>query len=250
MHLDRNLIDSFESKQDTARFWIKTAKINNPEYLTKFVLDALRESDFKFVITRIKSENLQLINTLEDLDFRLKDVQLTYKFEINGSPICCDFFNPDIIIREATIDDIAALRIVAEDCFRDYGHYFADEKLDKESCMEVYREWTEKAVLSKDASVKFFLAEQSGIVLGYLFFGIKDLENGRYSYGGLGAVGSKNRSKNVFSTLVIKGLEWAKQENHIWQEHNVLNINYPVNRVFSKLGFYIYKSETTLHAWL
>jgi len=86
--------------------------------------------------------------------------------------------------------------------------------------------------------------------LGYLFLNLKRFENKQYSFGGLGAVSSESRGKNVFSSLVIKSLEWAKTEGHLWQEHNVLINNYPVNKVFSKLGFSNYKSETTLHVWL
>jgi hypothetical protein len=66
----------------------------------------------------------------------------------------------------------------------------------------------------------------------------------------LGAVASVGRSQNIFSTLAISSLEWAKSEGQIWQEHNVLNINYPVNRVFSKIGMSVYKSELTFHSWL
>ncbi|MFM7681119.1 MAG: hypothetical protein ACKO7P_00015, partial [Bacteroidota bacterium] len=87
-------------------------------------------------------------------------------------------------------------------------------------------------------------------IIGYLFFRMDELNQNIYAYGGLGAVYSKSRGKNVFSTLCIRALEWGKSQNHDWQEHNVLNINYPVNKVFAKLGFSNYKSETTLHLWL
>lgn len=243
-------INKFESIIDSNRFGYKTAKINNTELLTLSTLELLCKNNFEFVISRVPSENIQLINFLEDNGFRIKDIQLTYKFDLQKQEINYDYLNHDINVREGNSDDLAQLSKIAVDCFWNYGHYFADSRLNKSDCMEVYKDWTIKALLDKKVADKFFVAEYEYNLLGYLFFKLNECEGNIYSYSGLGAVGSASRGKNIFSTLAIKSLEWAKSEGHEWQEHNVLNINYPVNKVFSKLGFSNYKSETTLHAWL
>lgn len=243
-------INSFESKIDTERFGIKTAKINNPELLTLNTIKNLKKENFKFVISRVASENIELINFLEDHGFRIKDIQLTYKFDLMKQEINTHYLNHEITVRDGNPSDIEQLKTIATDCFWEYGHYFADSNLDKLECMEVYQEWTVNALLDKKVTRKFFVAEYENKLLGYLFFNLKNIENKQYSLGGVGAVGSESRGKNVFSTLAIEGLNWAKQEGHFWQEHNVLSSNYSVNKVFSKLGFSIYKSEITLHAWL
>ena len=241
--------NSFESKIDSLRFGIKTAKINDAELLTLDTIKFLKKKDFKFVISRVASENIKLINFLEDNGFRIKDNQLTYKFDLVNQEINTHYLNHEITVRDGNPSDIEQLKTIATDCFWEYGHYFADSNLNKLDCMEVYKEWTVNALLDKKVTTKFFVAEHENKLLGYLFFSLENTRNKQYSYGGLGAVSSECRGENVFSTLVIKGLNWAKSEGQIWQEHNVLNINYPVNKVFSKLGFSIYKSETTLHAW-
>ena len=243
-------INEFESHIDSKRFSVKTGKINNAEILTLDTLNLLKKNDFKFIISRIPSENIRLINFLEDNGFRIKDNQLTYKFDLENQDLKAHYLNKDIIIRDGNSHDIKQLENIAKDCFWEYGHYFADDNLNKLDCMEIYKDWTIKALMSKNVGDKFFVAEYQNKLLGYLFFQLKSVENKYYSYGGLGAVGTESRGKNVFSTLAIKGLEWAKSEGHLWQEHNVLINNYPINKVFSKLGFSIYKSETTLHAWL
>ena len=235
---------------DTNRFGVKTAKINNSKILTLDTFELLKKNDFKFIISRVPSENIELINFLEDHGFRIKDVQLTYKFDLGKQEINTDYLNKEINVREGNSNDIEQLKKIAIDCFWEYGHYFADSNLNKMDCMEVYKDWTINALLNKNVADKFFVAEVENRLLGYLFFKLKLAENKYYSYSGLGAVSSESRGKNVFSTLVIKSLDWAKSEGHLWQEHNVLNINYPVNKVFSKLEFSNYKSETTLHAWL
>lgn len=243
-------INDLESLIDSDRFGIKTAKVNNPELLTFTTLELLKQNNFQLVISRIPSENIDLLNFLEDYGFRVKDIQLTYKFDIQKQKINYHYLNPDILVREGNSHDIEQLTQIAVDCFWQYGHYFADKKLSLSDCMEVYKDWTIKALLDKKVADKFFVAEYENSLLGYLFFKLNVSGGTVYSYSGLGAVGSASRGKNVFSTLAIKSLEWAKTEGHLWQEHNVLNINYPVNKVFSKLGFSNYKSETTLHAWL
>lgn len=241
---------NFISSIDTARFGFKIAKINNPNFLDYKTILSLKQEGVHLIMSRVPSENIQLINQMEDWGYRVKDVQLTYKFDLQSNDIQYQYLNKELIVREGLPKDIDKLRIIAEDCFWNYGHYFADKNLDKSNCMEVYKDWTQRAVLDKTVAGKIFVAEKNDEVIGYLFFRIDELNQKRYAYSGLGAVYSKSRGKNVFSTLCIRALEWGRSQNHDWQEHNVLNINYPVNKVFAKLGFSNYKSETTMHLWL
>lgn len=238
------------SSLDTARFGIPIAKINDETALHEDMLRALRDAGVRMIISRVNSSNIALINRLETKGFRIKDVQLTWRFDLNKQEIHHDYLNPDIEVREATEHDIPALQQVAASCFWNYGHYFADERLDKESCIEVYRDWTARAVRDKNVAEKFLVACNKDSIAGMLFMGLKATGGDSFAFAGLGAVSPDYRGGNVFSTLVIKSLEWGKLGHQTWQEHNVLHVNFPVNRVFSKLGFRIYKSETTLHCWL
>ena len=247
-------LDNFnflESKIDSDRFGFKIAKISDAKYLNIHVLQELKSDGVKLIISRITSEDLKTINFMEMNGFQLKDIQLTYKFDLVKEQIDYRYLNDQIVVREASESDIQTLTKIASECFMNYGHYFADDKLDKKNCIEVYKDWTARAIVDRNVADKFFIAEFQGQILGYLFFKTQQDENGRLSSsGGLGAVASIGRNQNVFSTLAIRSLEWAKSENQIWQEHNVLNINYPVNRVFSKIGMTIFKSELTFHSWL
>lgn len=248
--MESNNLYFLESEIDSNRFGFKVAKINHKQDLTVEIFQELKKQDFKLIISRIPGEDLQTVNFLETNGFKLMDVQLTYKFDLKKNQINYQYFNDQIIVREAIAKDIEALKDIASECFWNYGHYFADKKLDKEKCIEVYKDWTARAVVDKNVAEKFFLAEFQGQILGYLFFVMRENEKGKFSSSGLGAVASAGRSQNIFSTLAINSLEWAKSEGQIWQEHNVLNINYPVNRVFSKIGMSVYKSELTFHSWL
>jgi hypothetical protein len=245
-----SLFERVYSEVDSLRFGVKVAKINDEKFLSEEVFQLLKEEGVQLIMSRVRSEDIALINYLEDNNFRIKDVQLTYRFDLAKNKINHAYANSALHIREATSADASDLEAIAADCFSNYGHYFADKKLNEQAVAEVYKDWTTRAIHDNDISDKYFVAEHQGKIAGYLSFKERITENGVYSFGGIGAVGKNFQSANVFSSLTIKGLEWGLANNHLWQEHNVLNINYPVNRVFSKLGFYIYKSETTLHAWL
>ncbi len=245
-----DLINAFHSEIDSLRFGIKVAKINDGNSLTAEVLTALQSDNFDLVISRVNASDIQLINKIEELGFRIKDVQLTYMFDFSKSEIRYGHFNSKLLIREAEIHDLDSLVQISDRAFMNYGHYFANERLDKNDCIEVYRDWTKNTLGQMGAQDKFWVAEADGKVAGFLAFKAFQKDGCKYSAGVVGAVDTYSRGANVFSSLTIKGLEWGQQNGHEWQEHNVLNINYAVNRVFSKLGFYIYKSEITLHCWL
>jgi hypothetical protein len=238
------------SPLDTARFGIPIAKINDETALHEDTLRALRDAGVKMIISRVDSRKIALLNHLEAMGFRIKDVQLTWRFDLNKQEIRYDYLNPEIVVREATEHDIPALQQVAELSFWNYGHYFADDRLDKTACIEVYRDWTARAVRDKQVAEKFFVACLGDTIAGMLFMGLKMEGAETFAFAGMAAVSPDYRENNIVSTLAINSLEWGKLEYHTWQEHNVLHINFPVNRVLSKLDFRTYKSETTLHCWL
>jgi hypothetical protein len=64
------------------------------------------------------------------------------------------------------------------------------------------------------------------------------------------AVSTEYRNSGVFRKLSDFGLNWSLKIGASWVEHNVLVNNYPVNKSFSKAGFYINNSYVTLHKWL
>lgn len=243
-------IERFESKLDTNRFGYKIAKINDAEFLSQLDINAFKENGFELLIARASCTHIPLINALEHKGFLLRDTQLTYKFDLQRQPIPSEVKNQDLKYRLATENDLEKLKEIAAEAFVGYGHYFANEKLSKEKALGVYIDWTERSFYDRNIADIFFLAEKNDEICGYLSFKTKETENGPISFGGIGAVNHLFRGQNVFPSLAIHGLEWGKNENHLWQEHNVLTTNLSVNRAFSKIGFSIYKSDITLHRWL
>lgn len=243
-------IDDFVSKLDTGRFGFKVAKFDAEENDLQELLKLLASNDVKLCITKVSLEKLQLLNLLEQNGFLIKDIQVTYKYDLNQPiPIISETKN-NTLIREATREDSFEIEKLARVSFSNYGHYAADRQLPLEKVVEIYGDWARRSVEDKNVADKIFLAEINGEIAGFLSFKINNHGAYYYAAGGLGCVSEKFKNQSIFRFITIAGLEWGKQVNLSWEEHNVLITNYPVNHSFIKLGFKIYRSFATLHCWV
>jgi hypothetical protein len=236
---------------DTDRFGFKIAKINHFESEPKVILNELRDSGIKLIISRIEFNNIDLLNKLEDIGFRIKDSQVTYIFEMkNFDSNSVTNLNDTFTIREFQINDLDKIVEIAEESFNNYGHYFANKKLDRVKCLEIYKDWAYRSCTDSNVADKIFVAENENGLAGFLSFKKEQKEDKVFAVGGMGAVSGKHRGLDVFKKIAIKGLQWGVENNFDWEEHNVLVNNYSVNRSFSKLGFKTGKFYITLHCWL
>lgn len=240
---------SYISELDSNRFGFKIAKINFFEMAPEILIEELRNVGTKLIIARINCEQINLISQLEKLHFRTMDFQLNYKYDLKNYSESKDEMNSDFLIREAKSSDLETLKIIASESFNQYGHYFADSRLDKKKCSEIYTDWVSRSVENKEVADVVFIAEKEKEIAGFLSFKIRR-DNAYYAEGVQGAVKDKFRNQNVFRKLAKHGLRWGHELNLNWEEHNVLLTNYPVNRSFIKLGFVPNKSFITLHGWL
>ncbi|MBS1662587.1 MAG: hypothetical protein JST68_16210, partial [Bacteroidetes bacterium] len=72
------------SKIDTQRFGFDIARIDDSQTLLQpGFLQELERHGVRLVITRIPTEKTDQINALEDMGFRVKDVQITYRLALN-----------------------------------------------------------------------------------------------------------------------------------------------------------------------
>ncbi len=236
----------YHSLLDTERFGFKIAKINTLDEPIEDLLNNLKINDYRLILSKVNALDIDLINELEENGFLLKDIQLTYKYEVN-EPVPYKL-PEDLIIREANLSDKKALYDIAINSFQKYGHYAADPKLDSDKCKEIYGDWIVRSFEKKVAD-NILVAEVNGKVAGFLSHKIY-VNNFKYAAGGIGAVDPTYRNKDIFKAITISGLNWASENNCDWVEHNVLITNYPVNRSFSKLGFKISNSFITFHKWL
>lgn len=238
-----------ESKIDTQRFGFKVGKTNG-EVFKHTPLDKFKQEGYKLIIARVNLEDIKLINLMEDLGFRIKDTQITYKHSLSNIQNIENFI-PLVSIREFKESDTPILVQMAKDSFNNYGHYFNNSNLDKQKCLEVYADWAYNSCTNPDVADKILVAYENDILLGYLSFKIYNTPEGKkYAAGGMGAVDPNYRGRNIFPQILKKGLEWSHKTQLDWCEHNVIVNNFPVNRSMNKLGFKPSLPVVTMHCWI
>lgn len=239
-------IAEYHSALDTERFGFKIAKVNSFDFKVNDIVSELKLNGYRLILSKVNSSNIHLINELEKNGFELKDIQLTYSYDLSD-PIPLTLAE-GVTIRTAEPSDQEALYNISIKSFNNYGHYSADLKLDQNKCREIYGDWIVRS-FDKKVADNIFVAVVNNQPVGFLSHKIYANEH-RYAVGGIGAVDQEFRSKDIFKSIIVSGINWAILNNCKWVEHNILVTNYAVNRSFSRLGFKASNSYITFHKWL
>lgn len=235
---------------DTQRFGFKVAKVNYFEDSPGRIIQDLKNKGVKLVFSRIDLGNITLLNELENIGFRVKDIQLTYTFSLKRPIPSLDKENMSCVVRPFRMEDLNEILVMLKESFDGYGHYFADSQLDQEKCSEIYADWGKRSCLDKGVADIVFVAECNKEIAGILSFKKYNDLGKSFAAGGLGAVLRKYRGQQVFKRLILEGLRWGADNELEWEEHNVIAYNYPVNSAFSTLGFRVTNSFVTMHCWI
>lgn len=242
-------MNKYISELDTQRFGFKVAKINEFNDVPISTIQRFKQEGITLVISRVSTSDVNLINQMEEVGFRLKDVQVTYNFNLDNNNIPSirdDNYKYRRFIQSDTSDIV---RIAAES-FHNYGHYAKNEKTKIKDTSLIYEDWAKRTCLSKDFADDIIVAEIKGIVAGFLSLKVRVEGLSKYAAGVMGAVGKDYRKEGIFQSINIASLHWAMKESIRRVENNVLVTNFPVNRTYISLGFQIIRSESTFHCWL
>jgi len=240
------------SRLDTERFGFPIAQITDFEtYPPAPTIEQLRLAGCKLVIARLPLAHVAMINRLENLGFRIKDTQLTYRYDmVRNKPVFDEVFSPQVSIVNYEPRHKENIIALTAESFAGYGHYFADERLDKTRCLEVYTDWAKRCCEDPKLVDVIFVAEVDGKMASYGSYKKENGPDGPYLAGVVGAVSQHYRNLGVFRMIVAKGILWGAAQNLPWYEHNVLAVNYPVNSLLISLGCRIHYSFATLHLWI
>jgi hypothetical protein len=235
------------SKLDSHHFGFPVAKfsnnIENPELLVKM----LKEVSTKLIIARIDFSNMKLINQLEKIGFIYKDAQVTFNYPIHKNIPENNFKHFSIV--PFNINFLSEIVEITKTSFNNYGHYFADNNLDRKKCIQIYTDWIKRCCERKEIADEIIVAEKDNVAIGYLAIKKHFLNNDNYVAGVIGAVAPEFRKLGVFSAINIESLHLAKKMEASRIENNVLITNLPVIKTYTSLGYDIIRSEITLHYW-
>ena len=208
-------IKDYLSELDTERFGFKIAKIHRFDFELSEIIQFLKSKKIKLIITKVCAEDLEMINKLETYNFIIKDIQVTYRYDLKNYHPSFTWRNSDFILRDIEAKDIYRLEKIAMESFKNYGHYAADKRLDNYKSNEIYKDWIRRSYEDKTVADKIIVAEHAGAAVGFLSFKIFT-GDGKYAAGGLGAVASEYRNRDVFRMINVAGLNWGTEINLQW----------------------------------
>lgn len=241
---------SFISEIDTTRFGFNIAKVDAWSDDISQTLNKLRSDNVKLVISKVHTDKLTLLNTLEQHGFHVKDIQLTYKYTFNRELPSIDEYSNQLIIRDFQEQDLSAVASIAHHCFLDYGHYFADARLDRSKCEEIYKDWAIRCCLDKNFADKTLVAVHNNRIVGFTAFKTHSSSATKYVTANISGVASDQRGLGIYQKLMVTALHYFAKQNIEWVEGNALSVNYPVIYSLPKIGYKMVNSFCTLHGWL
>jgi predicted acetyltransferase len=238
---------NYISKLDSERFGFIVAKLSGNIEKPELIIKGLKEFSTRLVIARIDFTNINVINQLERIGFIYKDAQITFNFNLkNNLP---EINHNQFSLVPFNVKQIPELIAITKRSFINYGHYFADERLDKNKCSEIYIDWIKRCCETNETADEIIVAEKDNIVIGYLAIKKHYTNNEKYIAGVIGAVSPEHRNMGVFRAINIESLHLASKMGIDRVENNVLVTNFPVMKTYTSLGYNILRSEITMHYW-
>lgn len=123
-------------------------------------LDNINFYDYEYVISKIRSDRIDVIQKLEKLGFYVVDILFEF-FRETGTYV--EPYDPSLI-RVATKSDLPKLYALSDETFY-LSRYHLDKFLDQESVSDLYRAWIKNAV-DKVYGDEVFVAEEGHDLLG------------------------------------------------------------------------------------
>jgi GNAT superfamily N-acetyltransferase len=234
------------SKIDQDRFGIKTAKTKQINSLNlEDILAFCIANDVKLLISRLPVSDIKSIHTLEASGFHLMQTLLYFRFDLINSPL--PETKSKVIIREVKPGEESKVAQVARKSFTGYlGHYHADPKLDQHDCTEVYSSWAHRCCVEPGVADRVFIAEVDGNIAGFRAIRMNSSNQGEML---LAAVLPETRNKGIYTSFVIKALNWCHEKGAKEVITSTLILNIGVQKACVRLGFVPKEAFYTYHKW-
>lgn len=235
------------SALDRERFGVTTARVDGltAEQLPD-ALDRSRAEGVTFLIARCAATDFRTVHALERAGFLLMDTLVYWGRDLRKTPL--PPLDSDATIRPARADESAQVKALARDAFRGYfGHYHADERLDRAQCDETYASWAERSVLLRDVADAVLVAEQSGSLAGLITLRLNSPEEGE---GVLFAVSPSAQRRGLSRALLAGALAWCAEQGASRMIISTQLVNVASQKAWARVGFEPDYAYYTFHKWL
>jgi ribosomal protein S18 acetylase RimI-like enzyme len=237
--------DVFISDVDKERFGVKTARVIGLTTKRLFsILDFCIKEQVGLLIARCDLADLKAAQAMEKKGFLLMDTLVYYRFDLIKRAIPAD--NGVVRVRPIRSDEEGEIITVARESFRGYfGHYHADQRLDRYKCDEAYADWARKAFASRD-SENFLVGEIDGRVIAFGVLRMNTADEGEMFLGG---IHPDFQGQGIYHSFLCKGMEWCLSKGAKKMIISTQLKNISVQKVLIKLGFEICRGYYTYHKW-
>ena len=244
--MDSNQATAHLSAIDEERFGIRTARVSQVALETlPTVLDFCRRQDVVLLIARCLCSELGAAQAMEREGFRLMDTLVYCTRNLTRSPIPSD--TGRIPIRLFRPGEEEPVRAVAAESFRGYfGHYHADNRLERSKCDEAYVSWAMRSCASRQVADEVLVAEWEGSIVGFFTLRLNSAEEGEAVVGG---VLPSVQGHGVYRSFIMQGMAWCASKGAKSMVVSTQITNVAVQKVWARLGFEPSHAYYTFHKW-
>ncbi|MBN1276272.1 MAG: GNAT family N-acetyltransferase [Deltaproteobacteria bacterium] len=244
--MNPDLTQIFLSPIDEDHFGIRTARAVDVTLVSlNAVVKFCLAEGVRLLIARCSVSELGTAQAMEKLGFLLMDTLIHYERDLITEPIPKDICT--IPVRSLGDGDEDAVRNVAAEAFRGYfGHYHADERLDRKKCDEAYISWAFNSCVSSEAADEVLVAEVEGSVAGFATLRMKNREEGE---GVLFGIAPSAQRLGIYRSFILRGMKWCLSKGAVRMSVSTQLNNLAVQKVWARLGFVPCRAYYTFHKW-
>ena len=228
------------------RFGIRTARAPQVTLdVLPSVMDYCRANGVVLLIARCLASELEAVQAMEREGFSLMDTLVYYARDLVRTPIPPD--TGKIPVRPVQPGEEDAVKIVATASFRGYfGHYHADDRLERAKCDEIYPDWAFRSCVSRDVAHEVLVAELDESIVGFATLRLNTPEEGE---GVLFGIAPAAQRRGIYRSFMIRGMEWCLSKGAIRMAVSTQIVNVAVQKVWTRVGFEPSYAYYTFHKW-
>lgn len=234
------------SQIDEERFGVRSARASEITAETLgTVMDFCMANQVRFLIARCPVSDIHAAQAMEREGFRLMDTLVYYVCDLTKKRI--PPAGGDVIVRPVKPGEEGKVEAVAIDSFRNYfGHYHADERLDRAKCDEAYRSWASRSCKLRDVADEVLAALLKNRIIAFASLRLNSpLEGEGVLFGVIPSV----QGQGIYRTLMINGMQWCLAEGRTRMVVSTQITNIAVQKVWTRLGFEPDNAVYTFHKW-
>ena len=236
---------------ETRRFGVVCARLH-PGPVSgaslKEVHEDAKNKGVGMIAARIDVSALDQVHALEQAGYKLMDTLVWYGRRLSDAVAKSMATTSNIRLRLSEPCDADTVEAIASRAFANYfGHYHADPRLSRTAADAAYVEWARTSVAAATDLSPVLLAIEEEIVAGFATMRLNLSDEAEIV---LNAVEPLRQGRGIYSALVKGALGQAET---LGAKRIIISTqinNYPVQRVWSRLGFVHERSLYTFHKWL